>query len=169
MAANAITSVTQQMSTVLIQGVCQAGAIVTGQTLGEGDREKAQKQAGGFLYLGIGLGLLSAVFIMAVSGPIISSYNVSEETAGGGGGRLLTGKYTRMFWRSDPISDRHRSKTPTSAARIPPKVPTVSIIPIEKYYRRTSIYVCLKSDQIAKTFWCIFRLRGGKWIKKIRV
>lgn len=54
---------------------------MTGQTLGEGDREKAQKQAGSFLRLGIGLGLLSAVFIMAVSGPIISSYNVSEETA----------------------------------------------------------------------------------------
>ena len=33
-AANAITSVTQQMSNVLTQGVSQSGAIVTGQTLG---------------------------------------------------------------------------------------------------------------------------------------
>lgn len=33
-AANAVTSVTQQMSNVLAQGVAQAGAIVTGQTLG---------------------------------------------------------------------------------------------------------------------------------------
>ena len=29
------------------------------------------------------------------------------------------------------------------------------------------IYTCLKSDQIVKTVWCVFRLRGGKWIKKI--
>ena len=33
-AANAVTSVTQQMSNVLAQGAAQAGAIVTGQTLG---------------------------------------------------------------------------------------------------------------------------------------
>ena len=29
------------------------------------------------------------------------------------------------------------------------------------------IYFCLKSDQIAKTIWCVLRLRGRKWIKKI--
>ena len=29
------------------------------------------------------------------------------------------------------------------------------------------IYVCLKSDQIIKTFWSYLRLRSGKWIKKI--
>ena len=29
------------------------------------------------------------------------------------------------------------------------------------------IYICLKSDQIIKTFWCVIRLRSGKWIKKI--
>ena len=29
------------------------------------------------------------------------------------------------------------------------------------------IYICLKSDQIVKTFWALCRLRSGKWIKKI--
>ena len=29
------------------------------------------------------------------------------------------------------------------------------------------IYLCLKSDQIIKTFWCVIRLQSGKWIKKI--
>ena len=29
------------------------------------------------------------------------------------------------------------------------------------------IYVCLKSDQIIKTFWSFLRLKSGKWIKKI--
>ena len=75
-AANAITSVTQQLSTVMIQGVCQAGAIVTGQTLGEGKQEQAQSQAYRFLGLGLGLGMLSAFFIMAVSPAIIGSYKV---------------------------------------------------------------------------------------------
>ena len=52
-AANAITSVTQQMSNVLTQGVSQSGAIVTGQTLGEGKREQAQQQ--GYAFLGLGI------------------------------------------------------------------------------------------------------------------
>ena len=29
------------------------------------------------------------------------------------------------------------------------------------------VYVCLKLDQVIKAIWCIFRLRSGKWIKKI--
>ena len=37
-AANAVTAVTQQLSSVMIQGFSQAGAIVTGYTLGQGDR-----------------------------------------------------------------------------------------------------------------------------------
>ena len=53
-AANAITSVTQQLSTVMIQGVCQAGAIVTGQTLGES----------GLQILRIGTGTWNAVSVL---------------------------------------------------------------------------------------------------------
>ncbi len=69
-AANAITSVTQQMSNVLTQGVAQAGAIVTGQTLGEGDREKALGQGYAFMGLGLALGLFAALVITVISGPV---------------------------------------------------------------------------------------------------
>ena len=30
------------------------------------------------------------------------------------------------------------------------------------------IYTCLYSDQILKAVWCTYRLRSGKWIKKIQ-
>ena len=30
------------------------------------------------------------------------------------------------------------------------------------------IYFFLKIDQILKAIWCVYRLQGGKWIKKIR-
>ena len=30
------------------------------------------------------------------------------------------------------------------------------------------IYFALKIDQVLKTFWCVIRLRSGKWIKKIK-
>ena len=80
-AANAVTAVTQQLSSVLIQGVSQAGAIITGHTLGEGDREKAQEQGYALLGLGFLFGLVSSVIIMIISGPVIHAYHLSEETS----------------------------------------------------------------------------------------
>lgn len=175
-AANAITSVTQQMSTVMIQGVCQAGAIVTGQTLGEGDRQKAQKQAVRFLGLGLGLGVLSALFITAVSGPVIASYQVSEETAQVAAqlmhaisliivfqatnsimtkGVLRGGGDTKMLMLTDNIF--------LWVLSIPLGLLAGFVLHLSAFW----IYVCLKSDQIAKALWCVLRLRSGKWIKKI--
>ena len=52
-AANSITTVTQQLSTVFIQGISNASSIITGHTLGQGEYDKAQRQ--GFTFLGLGL------------------------------------------------------------------------------------------------------------------
>ncbi len=46
--ANSITFVTQQLSTVMIQGVCQAGCIVTGHTLGRGTEKRRRNRHGLF-------------------------------------------------------------------------------------------------------------------------
>ncbi|MBQ1956080.1 MAG: MATE family efflux transporter, partial [Clostridia bacterium] len=79
-AANAVTAVTQQLSSVMIQGFSQAGAIVTGHTLGEGDREKAHRQGYAFLGLGMVFGLISAGIVMLISEPMIRAYHLSAET-----------------------------------------------------------------------------------------
>ena len=68
------------VSTVLIQGVCQAGAIITGQTLGKGRKEQAEEQGWLFLGMGFALGFLSALFIFFTKTPVIQSYG-KETTA----------------------------------------------------------------------------------------
>ena len=30
------------------------------------------------------------------------------------------------------------------------------------------VFLCLRLDHVIKAVWCVFRLRGGKWIKKIK-
>ena len=175
-AANAITSVTQQMSNVLTQGVAQAGAIVTGQTLGEGGREKALKQGYAFLGLGFALGLFAALVITLISSPVIGAYHVSAETANVAGqlmeaiglimifqsansimtkGVLRGGGDTKMLMLADNIF--------LWVLSIPLGLLAGFVLHLPAFW----IYICLKSDQIAKTVWCIFRLRSGKWIKKI--
>lgn len=174
--ANAITAVTQQMSSVMIQGVCQAGAIVTGQTLGEGEREKALNQGYGFLGFGIALGLVSAVFIMLVSDPIIRYYQVSDVTAHMAAqlmeaislivvfqatnsimtkGVLRGGGDTKMLMLADNIF--------LWVLSIPLGIVAGFVLKLSPFW----IYIGLKFDQIAKAVWCVLRLRSGKWVKKI--
>ena len=79
-AANAITSVTQQLSTVVIQGIAQASCIMTGNTLGEGDTEKAQQQGITFAALGFIIGVVGCGLVLILKNPVISLYNITDET-----------------------------------------------------------------------------------------
>lgn len=176
-AANAITAVTQQMSSVMIQGVCQAGAIVTGQTLGEGDREKAQEQAYGFLGFGLLLGLISAGFILAVSGFVIRSYKVSPETANmarqlmNAISLILVFQATNSIMTKGVLRGGGDTKMLMLADNIFLWVLSIPLGIVAGFVLKLSpfwIYIGLKFDQIAKAVWCVLRLRSGKWIKKIK-
>lgn len=79
-AANAITTITMQLATVVIQGISQASCTITGITLGEGDVDKAQRQGYTFAALGFIIGGLGCLLILVLRGPIISYYNIAEET-----------------------------------------------------------------------------------------
>lgn len=178
MAANSITNVTQQMSTVLIQGVSQAGAIVTGQTLGTGKKEDAMGQGYAFLGLGLGLGILSAAFIMGVSNFVIHSYNVSEETISIAGQLMSAISLIIVFQGSNSIMTKGvlRGGGDTKMLMLTDNVflwvlsiPLGILAGFVFHWPAFWVYVFLKFDQIVKAFWCVIRLRSGKWIKKIHM
>lgn len=176
-AANAITAVTQQLSTVVISGVSQAGAIVTGQTLGSGDKDQTMSQGYMFLGLGLALGLLSALFVVSLKNPIIASYsNVSDEAVAIAHKLMIAISLILVFQSTNSIMTKGvlRGGGDTKVLMIADNVFLwVISIPlgiIAGFVLKLSpfwIYICLKSDQIIKTFWCVIRLRSGKWIKKI--
>ncbi len=175
-AANAITSVTQQLSTVVIQGVSQAGAIVTGQTLGLGDRKKTMQQGWLFLGLGFALGTISAAFIMAASKPIISTYNVSQETVGIAGQLMAAISFIIIFQATNSIMTKGvlRGGGDTKMLMLADNIflwvlsiPLGILAGFVFHWPAFWIYVCLKADQIIKTIWCVGRLKSEKWIKKI--
>ena len=176
-AANAITSVTQQLSTVVIQGVSQAGAIVTGQTLGMGSREKTMQQGYQFFGLGIALGVVSGLFILAVSGPIVYSYkNLSAETLEIADQLMLSISFIVVFHAINSIMTKGvlRGGGDTKVLMladniflwilaIPLGILTGPVLRVPAFW----VYAALKSDQVVKTLWCAIRLHSGKWIKKI--
>ena len=176
-AANAITSVTQQLSTVVISGVSQAGAIVTGMTLGEGDKEKTMKHGYMFFGLGLALGIISAAFIVLFSDAIINYYgNVSAETVATAKQLMNAISLIIIFQGTNSIMTKGvlRGGGDTKLLMLMDNLflwvlalPLGILAGFVFKWSAFWIYVCLKSDQIVKTFYSYWRLCSGKWIKKI--
>lgn len=176
-AANAVTAVTQQLSSVMIQGFSQAGAIVTGYTLGEGDREKAYNQGYAFLGMGVVFGFLAAGIVMLISEPMIRAYNLSEETQVIARQLMLSISIIIVFQATNSIMTKGvlRGGGDTKmlmvadnvflwVASLPLGIIAGLVLQLPAFW----IYFFLKLDQVLKAIWCVIRLRSGKWIKKIK-
>lgn len=175
--ANAITMVTQQLSTIFIQGISFSGSIITGHTLGEGRVEDAKRQGYTFFWLGLIIGCLAGGVIFLLRTPVINAYNITAETRqiteqlmdaisiivifqaansvltkgvlrGGGDTRFLMIADIFFLW----------------AVSIPLGAMAGMVWGLSPFW----IYTFLKIDQIIKAIWCVFRLRSGKWIKKVK-
>ena len=174
--ANSITMVTQQLSTVLIQGICQAGCIITGHTLGQGKEEEAQKQAYTFLLLGVVIGLIGGLIIFIIRTPIINCYNIEPETKELAYQLMDAIAIIVVFQAMNSIMTKGvlRGGGDTKFLMIADilflwivSIPFGALAGLVWHMDAFWIYVLLKVDQIIKAFWCIFRLRSRKWIKKI--
>ncbi len=176
-AANAVTGVAQQLSTVVIQGVSQAGAITIGKTLGTGSRERAMEEGKRFLFLGLMLGLVSAVVILVIKGPIIRAYdNLAPETISIANELMYGLCLIIVFQATNSIMTKGvlRGGGDTMMLMLTDNVflwicsiPLGILAGFVFRWNPFWIYFFLRFDQIIKTIWCVFRLKGGKWIKKI--
>ena len=176
-AANAITGVVQRLSTIFISGMAHAGCIITSQTLGEEKVEDAKRQGTTMLLIGTLVGILAAGIITLLKTPVINSYNITDDTKliahqlmnaisfivifrsantilakgvlrGGGDTKFLVYADSSLMW----------------FVAIPLGALAGLVLNLPSFW----IYVCLYIDQILKAIWCVFRLRSGKWIKKIQ-
>lgn len=175
-AANSVTMVTQQLSSVLTTGISNASGIITGHTMGQGDLDKAQKQGYAFLFMSFVIGCFAALVILVLRGPIINFYKVSPEAkaiawelmdailiivifqsmssiltkgvlrAGGDTKFLMAGDILFLWVASIPLG---------------------YLAGLVFQWPAFWVYTFLKIDQIIKCVWCFFRLRSGKWMKKI--
>lgn len=176
-AANAVTAVTQQLSTTVIQGFSQAGAIITGYTIGEGDREKAQNQGYAFLGIGILFGAIGAAIILLISKPMIAAYNLSPQTQELARELMYAISLVVLFQATNSIMTKGvlRGGGDTKVLMIADNIflwvvsiPLGIIAGLILHMPAFWIYFFLKTDQILKAFWCVARLHSGKWIKKIK-
>ena len=176
MSANAITTVVQQLSTVFIQGISFASAVLTGQTLGRGDVQAAKRRGYTFFLLGAVLGALAGGIILLISEPVIGAYNITPATREIARELMAAISIITLFQAMNSILTKGvlRGGGDTKFLMVADifflwavSIPLGYFAGIVWQVPPFWIYFCLKIDQVLKAVWCIFRLNSGKWIKKI--
>ena len=176
-AANSVTMVVQQLSSVLTTGISNASGIITGHTMGEGDYEKAQRQGYTFLIMGGIIGVFAALVILVLRGPIIGYYNVSPEAKEIAWELMNAILFIVIFQSMNSILTKGvlRAGGDTKflmagdilflwVASVPLGALAGLVLDLPAFW----VYTFLKIDQIIKCVWCYFRLKSGKWLKKIK-
>ncbi|MGI6255769.1 MAG: MATE family efflux transporter [Acutalibacter sp.] len=175
-AANSVTMVVQQLSSVLTQGISNASGILTGHTMGRGEYDKAQKQGYTFLFLGCLVGCLAAVIILLIRGPIINYYQVSQEAKDIAWSLMDSISFIVIFQAMNSILTKGVLRAGGDTKFLMAgdilflwvaSIPLGALAGLVWHWAPFWIYCMLKIDQILKCVWCFFRLKSRKWMKKI--
>lgn len=176
-AANSITTVTQQLLTVFVQGTSNASAILIGHTLGEGKTEEAQTQGYTLFGIGLAIGVAAGLVILCVKNLVISAYKVGPETVDIARSLMNAIAFIIIFQSGNSILTKGvlRGGGDTKFLMVGDilflwvaSIPLGALAGLVLHLNPFLIYVCLKIDQILKCVWCVWRLKSRKWIKKIQ-
>ena len=173
-AANAIIMTIVRLSTVFTQGLGQASSVMTGNKLGEGDKETAYRQGITFFTLSLIIGAVAGGIILILAPFIIGQYNIEPTTReiafklmyavalmvifsstqsvltkgvlrGGGDTRFLMFADVAFLWLAS--------------------VPLGALCGLVLHADPFIIYIALKIDWLIKSVICYFRLLSRKWIR----
>lgn len=177
-AANAIISNVVRLATIFNNGVSNASGIITGNTLGTGDREKAYQQGKTFLALAVIIGVFAALVILIASPIMVSFFDLQEETVAIANQLTLAVAVMVIFQTMESVLTKGvlRGGGDTRflmvadvlflwLASIPLGVLTGLVLHLPAFW----IYASLRVDAVIKAIWCIFRLRSRKWMRVVSV
>lgn len=175
-AANSINSVANQFVTVFIFGLGSATSVIIGNTIGEGNYEKAKEYASTITILSLFMGIVAGLIIFLIRPYIVDFYNVSQVTKqiaidimavtsiivvfqsiaintmmgvlrGGGDNRFVLIYDVIFMWIfAIPFG---------FIAAFVWKLPIVAV------------FLIIKSDEILKVMVSVVRIFSGKWVRDI--
>lgn len=176
-AANSIISQTVRLSTVFNQGLSSASSVITGNTLGKGERDKAYHQGVTFLCLSILIGLAAAVIILLISPLLVESFNITQETKDIAYQLMASVSVMMVFQTVQSVLTKGvlRGGGDTRFLMLADilflwlaSIPLGYLCGLMWHLSPFWIYAALKIDWVIKSVWCIFRLRSKKWIRVVQ-
>lgn len=177
-AANSITAVVVQVCTVFAMGLSGASSVITGNTVGAGQYEKAEREGVTFFSLSVIIGVVTAGIILLVKPLVISAYNVAEETKLLADGLLSVVAVIMVFQTSGSVLTKGvlRGGGDTKFLMLADvaflwlaSIPLGALAGLVFGWEPQAVYFLLKIDLVIKAVWCIFRLYSRKWIHQVRV
>ena len=175
-AANAIIATIVRLSTVFTQGLGQASSVMTGNALGQGEREKAYRQGVTFVTLSFLIGIFASGIILALSPFIIGLYNIEETTREIATQLMYAVAIMIVFQSSQSMLTKGvlRGGGDTKFLMIADvaflwiaSVPLGALCGLVWQLSPFIIYIALKIDWAIKSFICLFRLKSKKWIRVV--
>ena len=127
--------------------------------------------------MGLFIGIFASVVILLVKNPIIRFYDVSPEAKAIASKLMYSIVIIMVFQSVNSILTKGvlRAGGDTKFLMIGDvlflwlaSVPLGALAGLVLHLDPFWIYFFLKIDQIIKCVWCYFRLRSGKWLKKIK-
>lgn len=171
--ANAIISQMTRLSTVANQGISNAGGVMTGNTLGEGDTDKAYRQGVTFLMLSVMMGIFAAIIILVVCPPVIGAYNITQETRDIAFQLMYSMAIMVIFQATQSMltkgvlrngGDTRFLMVADIAFMWLASIPLGYLAGYVWHMSPFWIYALLKIDYIIKTVWCTIRLKNKTWM-----
>ena len=176
-AANAIIATIVRLSTVFTQGLGQASSIMTGNTLGKGDKDTAYRQGVTFVTLSFMIGIFASLLLLALSPFIIGQYNIDDVTRDIAFQLMYAVAIMVIFQSSQSVLTKGvlRGGGDTKFLMVADvlflwlaSVPLGAMCGLVWHLSPFIIYIALKIDWAIKTFICLYRLKTGKWMRVVK-
>ena len=172
-AANSICDIVFQMTSFFIWGASNAASVLTGNTIGAGEKEKARAQAKTFIAISFGLGLLSASIILFLRGFMVDFYNVTETTKALAYEIMNLMLCITMFQALGNINmfgtlrgggDSRFVLLCDVGAMWGLSVPLGFLSGLVFHWPIWAVYLCLRSSEIFTCIAGLIRLMGSRWV-----
>ena len=174
-AGNAVCQVVDRLATVVTQGVANAAAVITGQTVGAREYDKAMEQGETFYFVSVIIGIIAATAVFLLGPLTFRVYNLEPETLVMA--KQIMGSYAviALFGAIQSVmtkgvlrgggDTRFLMKADILFLWIV-SVPLGALVGLVLHWPAWITIICLRIDYIIKSLWCIGRLLSGKWIHR---
>lgn len=173
----AIVTVMDRMATVATMGLASASGVIIGQTVGEGEFERAKKEGWTFLYLSIAIGLIAGVLVLTLGEWSIWLYEITPSTVEIAVSMMQASAIIVVFQAVQSTLSKGilRGGGDTKFLMVADvifqwcaSIPLGYLAGIVLHFPPFWVLIALRIDFFIKAVWLTFRLKGDKWIHKAK-
>ena len=175
-AAMSIFNTVEQVSYATQRGVTHACAVLVGKRIGAGREEEARRTSRRMLAAGVPSALLAGALLIALSGPLISLFNVSAQAAADARSLVAVSALTMLLSQFASLlvvgvlragGDVKYSLVLDVGTVWAIGVPLVALSGLVLGWPIHMVYLMSRLESVVKVLFGFWRLRSGKWIHNL--